>query len=252
MIDVRGERLSTMTAEEGLSLASALTGVGMKPARVDLALDFIQQDVRLYEQALASCERGELCQLRTFNPNGKKRSNRFEVRRHLALGERGSAVCARIYDKGLEQGHPLSGWWERIEAEFKEDRAPVALHDLLAAGTRWPDVLAGLVVGAFDFRGENGRGEMERRPRVRWWADLLAGLEPRPTKPAPAPKTFEKWVNALRQSYGGRIVQLAEAAGISVGEFCEWVLAGVAPAANQGPLARECVDQRGRQGFGAT
>lgn len=239
MVDFRGERLAIMQPGEAVELARELWSLDFKPTRIDLAIDYVMQDLSLYDHAVASCERGELCRLRSYSPNPKKQANGFVLRKLLGLGNRESSACARIYDKGLEQGIGIAGLWERIETEFKEERAPVVVAEILEAGADWHIPLANLALGAFDFRVQNGRSELDRRPRVEWWARVLEQLTPKKAKAEKPPKSFEKWANALRHSYGRRITQLAQAADVSVGELCEWLLNGVEPALERPELARE-------------
>jgi hypothetical protein len=56
----------------------------------------------------------------------------------LKLGKRASAICARIYNKGLEQAVAGPSLWERIEVEFKDDRAPQAALGFVKAKQDWP------------------------------------------------------------------------------------------------------------------
>lgn len=231
MVDVQGSRLRLMSGDQGMALLRRLY-LGMKPTRLDGAIDFVGQSLNLCSNAEASCERGELCLIRRFSPNNEYRSNNIPTRLLLKLGARDSAVCGRIYDKGLEQGIPVRGLWERLEIEWKDDRAGTVGRELYDAGDAWHAKLVELVLGAIDFREQNGRPELARRPRAAWWANLLNGHSTATTRPAMEAKTFEKWYAGFVQSYGRRLLEMAEAVEQPVGEVVAFLLNGVKASEN--------------------
>lgn len=239
MVDVRGERLSCMHPDIIVDLLARMLDLGMKPTRIDIAIDWIGQSVRLYEHARASCKHSELCHLRRWASDSEFTANNHPTRLHLKLGKRDSAVCVRIYDKGLEQRIPHVGYWERLEAEFKEDRAITVAQALVDAGGQWLDTAVGFVLGAVDFRECNGRSELKRRPRCAWWEGLIAGHDPQRARPAPPESTFETWLGGFRRGYGARIKQLSERSGIGVGELVETLLLHVRAATDPSPVVAE-------------
>jgi DNA relaxase NicK len=236
MVDIQGARLKLLPGHKRVEWLRLLLGAGLSPTRIDGALDFVGQGVMLHQHATKSCIDRELCLLRTWGPDDKYTAHGVPKRLHLRLGDRESAVCARIYDKGLEQGCALPGHWERLEVEWKEDRAGQVATTLVSAGDRWPDVLASLIFGALDFRERNGRSELARRPQVKWWADLVQGQETIGVRPEEVDKSFEKWRDWLRVAAGPRILELAEAVGEPVGKLCERLLEGVEPGQKAGPI----------------
>lgn len=248
MVDVRGEHLKAMSGDDRTQLLSDLIELGLKPTRIDGALDLVELDRDLYGHALASCQAGELCHLRRYSFDPEYYSGGSPTRLMLKLGKRDSPVCARIYDKGLEQGLVLPRIWERLEVEWKKDKAPAITERIVKAGSAWSSVLASLIVGAIDFRQCNGRSELKRRPRSDWWANLIENIQPVKAKATPTEGTFNAWLTGFQTSYGRRIVQLASSCGMTVGAFVEVLLSMVNPAEGKPALVRECVSLMGSEG----
>lgn len=241
MIDLRGERLRITPADDSIQILDELTAIGMKPTRIDLAIDWRWQDLGICEAARASCERKELCRLRSFEPRWKRLATGIPTKKLLQLGNRESAVCARIYDKGLEQGIPVPGIWERLEVEFKKDRAESVASTLLEAGADWLERFISLTFGGLDFREHNGRSELDRRPRARWWADLIGASQPIMVRPQEDAASFEQWRHAFQRSYGGRLKQIARALNVKPGVVAEQLLEGVDPTEDRHGLMREAI-----------
>lgn len=231
-VDIQGQRLRLMDGGDRVQLLGELMCLGMKPTRLDGALDWIGQGVNgnglgVCEAATEACRRGELCVLRKFRLNDEFTAQGMPSRRHLNLGSRESPVCARVYDKGLEQRVAPPGYWERFEAEFKGDRAPRVAKALTEAGDGWPGLLTGLILGAVDFRESNGRSELDRRPRAEWWAELTAGTETVRIPPAQDDKSFERWWGWFRTAVGPRLLEFTDVVGWTLGETASWLLEGV-------------------------
>jgi len=227
MVDIRGARLRTMDADDALKLLFEIARIGFKPTRLDGAIDYVDQNVNLVEQALASCERGELTGLRSFEVSMGHTIAGVPEKRMLRIGKRDSALCARLYDKSLEQKCGPAGQWERLEVEFKDERAVELLRALQDAGSDWVDVLASRTLGAFDFRENTGRREIARRPRVAWWADLVDRCDPEKPQLQRQKPIFARWAIGFRTSYLARARQLAEEVGVPLGVMVEWLAEGV-------------------------
>lgn len=208
-VDIQGQRLRLLSGQGRIDMLDHFIGLGMKPTRLDGALDLFGHDHSICVNAEESCQRGELCLLRRYSPNNEFDANGTPIRRLLKLGARSSAVCGRIYDKGLEQNAAPLGEWERLEIEWKKDRVLQVAHRLLNAGSNWPDELTGMILGALDFRKRNGRSEMDRRPRAAWWAYLLRLQPASRLSPAAQEQSFEKWLMWFQSSVGPRLIQLA-------------------------------------------
>ena len=228
-VDIQGQRLRLMTGADRIELLWSLLELGMKPTRIDGALDYIGMELGICDAAKASCERGELCILRKYSPNNEYTAQGIPTRLLLKLGSRESAVCARIYDKGLEQGLAPAGYHERIEIEWKSDRAPQVASAILREDQDWPDSLVSLILGAVEFREVNGRTELTRRPFSRWWADLIEGNRLARIAPVSKDDSFERWHTWFRSVCGPRLLELAHAVDGSVSEVVEWLLRGVRP-----------------------
>lgn len=238
-VDIQGQRLRTLDGSARVELLDRLMSMGLRPTRLDGALDWVGQDVSICQNATDSCQRGELCILRKYRLNDEFTAQGQPTRRHLNLGSRESPVCARIYDKGLEQGVAEQGQWERLEIEWKTDRAPEVGKAVCLAGPAWPDVLVSLIFGAIDFRESTERTELSRRPRADWWERLIAGRDTVRTAAAIEDRSFEQWATWLRRSCGRRLHELAEEVGVPVGQIAEWILAGLKPGTMGGPVVEQ-------------
>jgi len=239
MVDVRGERLRMMEADDAVQLLFDIASHGCKATRLDVAIDYVGQDVRLYHRALESCEAGELCRLRSYEPAYAKNVAGIVEKRLLKLGKRESAVCVRIYDKGLEQKVLPEGCWERYEVEFKGDHATQLLHALAQSREAWLPLAASYAAGACDFRERNGRRELARRPRVKWWDQMVSSLNPSRTKPQAKGRTFERWRAGFRNSYAPRILQMSGEVGVTAGELVRWLTEGVTPDSRDDLVLKE-------------
>lgn len=228
-----------MNGDRRMDLLGGLAQLGMKPTRIDGALDWVGCEIDLCESATAACHRKELCLMRRFRPHDEFTSEGVATRRHLALGSRESPVCARIYDKGKEQGVAPAGHWERFEVEWKGDRAPKVVEELLASRSAWPETLQSLILGAVEFRENNGRSERERRPMAEWWQRVLGGADAVRVAAEEKKQTFERWHRWAQRSFWPRFLELAERSNSSIsdlaGRFCE----GVVPSTMGGPIVAE-------------
>ena len=238
-VDIQGQCLRLMDGTARVDLLGSLLALGMKLTRVDGALDFVGQELDICEDATASCRRGELCILRKYSPNDEFTSQGVPTRRLLKLGSRGSPVCGRIYDKGLEQGLAPAGHYERLEIEWKQDRAPQVGEALLKSGEAWSEVLVALILGSIEFRKENGRSELERRPIAGWWARLTAGHKAVRIAPSQEDESFERWNQWARVAMWPRVLELAAAVHATVPEVVTQLVRGVQAGRNGGRIVRQ-------------
>ncbi|MFI4855559.1 MAG: replication initiation factor domain-containing protein [Phycisphaerales bacterium JB065] len=237
MLDIRGERLSLLSYPERVDVLRMMIALGLKITRIDLAIDYMFQNRMIYNNALASCKRMELARLRRYKPIEEFTSEGEPKQKTLALGSRDSPAYLRIYDKGLEQKIAAVGVWERIEAEFKGDRAPIVAQ-LVAEAAKPEKVIPDLIFGTVDFRIRNGRTELARRPQATWWAELVGDHGMR-VRSECQPVALQRWREAFVNSYGRRILELAEAVGRPVGELVEFLLVGVRASQGANHLADE-------------
>ncbi|MGP1346817.1 MAG: replication initiation factor domain-containing protein [Phycisphaerales bacterium] len=265
-VDIQGGRLRLMNGDDRMKLFRALMELGMKPTRIDGCIDFVDQGYEIYTNARESCDRDELCRCRTYGDNSRRTVGQRPNRLHLNLGRRESPVCGRIYDKGLEtKTTETAGRWERLEIEWKGDRAPqvgLTLYDSLHdrprecvfdwgdgsppeivrhqdLGQGWADTLAALVFGAVDFRKVTGQSKLDRRPRSEWWERVVARHEEVLTSPAQKSPDLARWVEAFRVNFGRRVLEFAAAVDRPGEEVFVWLVGGLEPSDNGGQLVRE-------------
>ncbi len=240
-VDIQGGRLRLLSGDDRMMLFRRLIEKGIKPTRIDGAIDFIDQRLEVCQNAETSCRRMELCMLRKWSPNNEYEADGTPTRLLLKLGSRESAVCGRIYDKGLEQKAAAIGRWERLEIEWKDERAISIAQKLYSAGCSgdWSSKLVALIFGAVDFREKNGRSELARRPRLAWWERVIGGHETVAVSPAMDPKTHERWRGGLVQSYGRTLLAMANAVGRPVGDILDWHLRGEKPNDKVSPVVAE-------------
>lgn len=237
MLDIRGECLKLLPYPERFELLRKMLVFGLKMTRVDFAIDYMFQNRNIYENALNSCHRRELARLRRFKPVEEFTADGTPKQRTLGLGSRLSSTYIRIYDKGLEQNFGAVGVWERIEVEFKDAQAPVSAK-LVAESSKPEEMIPNLIFGCVDFRVRNGRSELERRPRAQWWADLV-GAHGFRVRSACENVCLQRWRDAFVNSYGRRLLEMAEAVGHPVGELVEYLLEGARPSQSKSQLAEE-------------
>lgn len=244
-VDVRGSHLRLLDGDARVDLLRCLVDMGLRPTRLDGAIDYIGQDVAICDQAHAGCDAGELCGPRRFSPRHAFTSDGAPLQKLLALGARDSPLCVRIYDKGLEQGGMPPGYWERIETEFKGDKANGLAARLLSGEKLWSDVLFDYVLGAFDFKVVNGRSELVRRPRSDWWAQLIGTGPAVRIASAQQEQSFAKWHHWFRIAVGPRLIEIAQAVGMPVGALAEHLIDGVESGDSGGAVLHGALRQLG-------
>lgn len=241
-VDFQGGRLRLMDGERRIKIFRTLMGMGMKPTRIDAFIDFVDKGLDLYENAKASCERDELCRMRSYGDNSRRSVGKSPDRLHLNLGRRDSPVCGRIYDKGLEtKTTKTAGRWERLEIEWKGDRVVEFAQRLYYARDEWEAFLTSFVLGAVDFREVNGQSKLSRRPRCDWWERVLNGHEEMRAAPALKSPDLIRWADAFRNSYGRRLVEMANAIDRPVELVVRWLLNDLDASDNGGQLVSDFV-----------
>ena len=230
MVDLQGSRLSMMSVDDMMDLTTKIMMNGFHCTRIDLAVDHMGMDLGLHQHALASCKAGELCKIRSYADDSEVKADGTPLRYLLKLGKRESSKCVRVYDKGLQTKSLPAGQWERLEVEFKDDRAAEVCLTLLDAGERLPAALWRYVIGAFGFRVKNGRTELQRRPLVDWWESYIGQAHPLETKPIKKESSLVIWFGWFRTSVGPRLLQLANILGITPHELFEQLIEELDPA----------------------
>lgn len=203
IVDVPGSALGALKGWEVIELIKALRERGFShPTRMDVAIDYRGKGLALVQAVLAGCKAHELTGSRKFKLH---EDNGGEEGLGVGIGKRGkhgSGRYVRVYDKGLETGECEANEWHRFEVEFSQDVASAALGWILQGHVMadqqlepiltdwasfkpvpgWEISAAQCALGAIDFRENNGRRFLKRRPRCEWWSDVLAGVEPHRVK----------------------------------------------------------------------
>lgn len=230
MVDIQGAAWAVTPVSELIQLVYDIMHNGFHFTRIDLAVDHVNMGLNLCERIRECCEKGQLCHIRKFSYDPEFKADGTPTRKLVKLGSRSSDISVRVYDKGLETGTLPVGQWERLEVEVKGDRANEIGPKLILAGDDMPDLLWRYVIGAFDFREVNGRSELARRPRVKWWDDYMGQSVPLVCPPCTKVSTFESWKRWFQTSVGPRLLQLSGILGVSPYEFLEEMLQGVKAA----------------------
>lgn len=257
VVDLSGAVLGTMEQWESWQLLGALFRAGFtRVTRLDVALDFKAEDVRLVEAVRASCERAELTGAKRYGlmtefVGVRLATNMVRIGRR---GNNGSGRFARVYDKGLESGKCGANKWHRFEVEYTGEVAGLAFSMLLQAelpgvdGVRmgdvarcvsWEQQAVAMVLGAFDFREANGSRELKRRPRCKWWSALLGAVEGvrMRAKKAEA-SSLERTATWIRRCVMPTLVSMARRTGQEVGSVLGDI---VGELDGVKPVSRVCV-----------
>ncbi len=189
-----------------------------KCTRIDLAIDFIGQGLRIVDHINASFDAGECCgaKRRRKDEDGD-REEWFGRTVYLGLrGENGSGKLVRAYDKGLETGTAPAGHWERYEVEFTGDRAPEVARIMATSGPEWLDKLRGIVLGAVEFRVVTGRRDRSRRPLAEWWARLIDNVRAITVSVPRLRSTLQSFAGWARRCVAPTLLAMRRHAGMSL------------------------------------
>ena len=216
-VDVPGSAIDDMEPAERFNTLRRFT-LGGRVTRIDLAADAVHAErVGLIEAATASCDAGELCGSRVFEP--RRRTNAGEVEAFgLCIGRRGKAGSGRyvrMYDKGLETGERPMGQWERLEVEFSGDCAAEVGVDLFGGSNDWEPRAWARINGAISFRKSTGRRELSMRPIVTWWAEWIAGPTPLSTIMRRTETTLQRHTRWLTDTVLPTVARLGQEVGVS-------------------------------------
>lgn len=178
---------------------------GVHGTRVDIRRDVLGdacKRVRLVDDVVESCKRGELCKVRRFKEHPEYSTDLQRIGWGVELGSRQSERYVRVYDKGLEQGTIPEGQWQRFEAQLRGDFANKALVDILTADDQGEACkrALGYMVGVVDFREQTGDPNLSRRPRPQWWEAFIDGCSWTRVSPERMEATFEGRVDWLARA----------------------------------------------------
>jgi len=143
-------------------------------------------------------------------------------------GKAGSGRYLRIYDKGLQTGDRPAGTWERFEVEHTQD---IANQVAVKIGTAddWLNAAMAIALGTVDFREKNGSRELARRPRLKWWSQVLEGIEPVRVRERRSVTTIDSWRGWLGRAAIPALKAVAIHSGQSEADLLHDLFADVLP-----------------------
>jgi len=219
VVDLPGAAMSEISMSDAVDLLGDLLRLGFKATRLDIAVDLYCAP-SLIEKVTQSCMNGELCRAKKFRPQHVQ-SGKDVTGYGCNIGDRGkmgSGRYLRVYDKGLETKEREQGHWVRWEAELSSEPANEACKALALND----DAVAVGIAHAFgvcDFRENTGSQHIDRRPRCKWFQDLLKQVEPERVVQSRTKSTvhsFKRWMQTavlpkletLSAATGNRMDQL--------------------------------------------
>jgi len=182
--------LSILEPVSQFQLVRRLDCLGIKPTRIDIALDDYDRELSLEWHSEQISLRGTLCYFRTAKLIRSLTNNQDET---LYLGRRGSSgsgLFMRIYDKAIESEGEVNAI--RYECEFSGDKVGNVFNMLLGIhpedSETQEQTLSGLVLGNIDYREKDGKKSLDRCSRVPEWEAFLGRVitlrvTPRPRTP---------------------------------------------------------------------
>jgi DNA relaxase NicK len=236
VVDLPAKAIERMGRAAFDLLAIDLLSRGGRCTRLDIALDFVGEGSGgrgLIDKVLSACKSREMCGAKTFKVTEGTSYTKGSLGRTVYLGKRGncgSGRMARIYDKGIESKVCEEGEWTRFEVEFSGDVAEQAAIDLFKGGLE-DRKLVSAAFGAFDFRAVTGRREKARRPRLDWWASLLAGAELISWRARRVLQDAAKWCDWVRRCVGRQLTAVADGMATDVGTVVGMICRGAEPSA---------------------
>ena len=240
-VELPGGALSEMTAQARIDLMRELHGLGLKPTRLDIAVDWWWSNLELARKALEGALAGEVMGI------GSRSHDHIESHRNGSTagltcylgtrGQNGGGKCVRVYDKGLEQRHVTlpdgrghvfeEGQWERWELEASDDVAVKIMQLLVAAGDGWPLEAAAIALNVSEFREANGRRERARRPLIEWYQRLVESLSMVRVNAERTKSSLSKWSAYTRRCWAPKVKKLAQLARCEMAEVLELLLGDV-------------------------
>lgn len=201
-VSIPGQVLRQISVRDAWRLCSGLSQQwGAECRRFDAALDDYLRRVSPHE-VLRACEAGDVALVRTYQMISKSLIGQVAVPT-IYFGSRESEKFVRFYDADRKHGVPCDRW----EVELKRRHAQEAFnHFVNLPFDSFDDesfdnfashFLAGLVVGAIDFRKAEEDERLSRRERLDWWESLVnevgAGIRLSPARPKPSLERSLTW-----------------------------------------------------------
>lgn len=233
-VDVAGSALAGLTVAARFALLMQFCDWSAKFTRLDVAIDERGgMAFDLIGLMADSVEAGELCVLRKSS-RVISRAREEVSGDTLYLGSRESPVFVRVYDKGLEMGNATMGQHVRFEVEYKDSHAHAFAYSLAhsrpvdESGDRCEHdtvtvckLAHDLALSSVDFRENNGRSELSRRPRVGWWEEFRAGADDLSLDVPPrGESTLDSYVKWMCEAVIPTLIRIKHQTGQSVDDLC--------------------------------
>jgi phage replication initiation protein len=157
------------------SLLLRLERAGVKFTRVDFAFDDQQGGLSLERLAESVKARDLVTRFRRVEER-KALMGRGDT---LAFGSRSSESYIRVYDKAAQQ-HMVDFHWVRVELELKDDRAELAVRQLLfeIGEDGWSAKVASWILGLLDFKERDDSDQNKSRWKTAdFWLKFLGVCE---------------------------------------------------------------------------
>jgi len=176
-----------------------VTAAGGKATRLDVAVDDYARTVSPGDVLRALQGPDRVTHARDYLTQQGGRVGSSELTgATVYLGAPSSRQRLRVYDKGLESGGEMN--CVRWELQSRKEAAETMVQVL--ADQDWGAVVASRLVGFVDFREAAAHSEMEKRPRVSWFKELV-GLVEKASAYLPKPaRTVEEVVEWLGRAVG--------------------------------------------------
>jgi len=114
----------------------------------------------------------------------------------IYLGANQSRRKLRVYDKGLESDGEIDSI--RWEMQERDQAAETLMFEL--AEQRWQDVVPRRLVSFVDFRDSKSHSEIEKRERLRWFAELVGLVKRANVYLAEAVGTIQEKIDWIRRT----------------------------------------------------
>lgn len=230
-LSIPGQVLRQISVRDAWRLCSGLSKQwGADCRRFDAALDDYQRRVSPHE-VLRACQDGDVALVQTYQLAAKSLIGEVAVPT-IYFGSRESEKFVRFYDAERKHGSPCDRWEVELKRRHSQEafnhfvNLPFDSFDDDSFSNLASHFLAGLVVGAIDFRKAKEGERYSRRERLDWWESLVeevgAGIRLSPARPKPSLERSLTWfkrqvcvfISALKEGWG-------------VNRFNAWITDGI-------------------------
>lgn len=209
-VSLSATALGWLDITEQRLLLRELDLLGIKPTRIDLALDDYDRELSLEWHSNQISLENTLCYFRSAKVVRNLMTAEDETVYLGRRGSSGSGLFFRIYDKNIESKGEVNAI--RYEAEFTSGKAATVFGILLECAVTdeesYEDTIAGLVLGCLDYRRKRSKNSLNKCSRVpEWEAFLQQRLTYRVVKPKSAPVCGFNTEHFVKQ-YGTSLIVL--------------------------------------------